>query len=65
MKSERNKLFIRIYSNQIFFEFSINLLHELIEQQTEQLKALNQKCLDLSSQIDSHAELQAEVDRQK
>jgi hypothetical protein len=40
-------------------------LQELIEQQTEQLKTLNEKYLDLSSQVDSHVQLQADVDKQK
>ncbi len=45
--------------------FSINAMQELIEQQTEQLKTLNEKYLDLSSQVDSHVQLQADVDKQK
>jgi len=49
----------------MFFKFSVNALHQLIEQQTEQLKTLKENCLTLSSQIDSNAELQAEVDRQR
>jgi hypothetical protein len=66
MKSERNAFdIVLIFSNQIFCTFSINALHEMMKEQTEQLKTLKDKCLDLSSQIDSYAELQAEADRQK
>jgi len=66
MKSERKAFgVVPIFLNQIFYIFSINALHEVMKEQTEQLKTLKDKCLDLSSQIDSYAELQAEADRQK
>jgi hypothetical protein len=66
MKSERNAFsVVPIFLNQIFYIFSINALHEVMKEQTEQLKILKDKCLHLASQIDSHAELQAEVDKNK
>ncbi|CAF2649407.1 unnamed protein product [Rotaria sp. Silwood2] len=43
----------------------IDALHELIEQQTEQVKVLKEKCLSLANEIDSNAELQTEIERER
>ncbi|CAF3690411.1 unnamed protein product [Rotaria sordida] len=43
----------------------INALHELIEQQIEQIRILKEKCLSLANQIDSNIELQAEIERER
>ncbi len=40
--------------------FSIEALHETIKQQSEQLKDLNEKNTTLSSQLESHGELNRE-----
>ncbi|CAF3603471.1 unnamed protein product [Rotaria sp. Silwood1] len=43
----------------------INALHELLGQQIEQIKILKERCLSLANQIDSHTELQTEIEREK
>ncbi|CAF1269614.1 unnamed protein product [Rotaria sordida] len=43
----------------------INALHELIEQQIEQIRILKEKCLSLANQIDSNVELQVEIERER
>jgi phage-related tail protein len=40
--------------------FSINVLDETIEHQTKELNALEEKCADLSAQIDSQTKLETE-----
>jgi hypothetical protein len=45
----------------IFYLYSINSLYDLIEQQSQQLKDLNDKNTTLSTQLES----QTELDRQK
>ncbi len=61
----REKLLILLHSNLLCLEFSINALNERIEEQAEQLKILNDKFVDLSSQIHSNTQLRAETDRQR
>ncbi len=41
----------------IFSGFSIEALHEMIDQQSQQLKDLNEKTTSLSSQLESQTEL--------
>jgi hypothetical protein len=37
----------------------------MLKQQTEELNILKEKCLTLSTQVDSNIEFQAEADRQR
>jgi hypothetical protein len=46
-----------ILSSMIFSGFSIEALHEMIDQQSQQLKDLNEKTTSLSSQLESQTEL--------
>ncbi len=41
----------------IFSAFSIEALHQTIDQQSQQLKDLNEKITSLSSQLESQTEL--------
>jgi hypothetical protein len=46
-------------------QHTIESLKEVIEQQSEELKDLSEKYLNLSSQFNSNVDLQSEFDRQK
>ena len=45
--------------------FSINALHQAVEQKTAQLKDLNEKYVTFTSEISSNEELRAELLREK
>ena len=60
----RQTLFL-LSLHEMLFQFSINALDELAEQQTKELKSLEEKCVDLTAQINSHEKLEAERETQR